>query len=367
MRSHSWVPGVKELISLSEEMSGTNDTSDKRFSNSTPVSPLLENENGDTLFSVGRRIYAMDENEEIRLATHKEITPEFNSLVTLSENFDFTNDGLRLKTRNKIVDIKVDESEGTKNVTVELDGNEINKNHLAASLMSSGKFRTDEYSTIKVLEHAVAKINDLYELDFVNTISSNVYEGVKVNVLKTKSGVYVNKINPGMNENILLKSDSAKHAIDVVQEFVDYDITNSVSDLLEGEAKIEADKVKSEQNVYERIDYIKNEISKLSELDLQETEQIIEAKKVLNDALKLEQTRLNKMFKSKNVEIHEDSTDADYVPGELKIKVQSYGPGTKVQVAAGSYTEGGTKDEIPTILPNNEVVNVQKKYLGVEI
>ena len=66
----------------------------------------------------------------------------------------------------------------------------------------------------------------------------------------------------------------------------------------------------------------------------------------------------------KNVE---DSSDSDYVPGELKIKVGTYAPGTKVQVAAGSFTEGGTKDMISTILPSNEIVDVQKKYLSVEI
>ena len=363
MKKHAWVPGVKSLISVTETVTGKSDTTDERFTNTKPVSPLLETATGDTLFHVGKRIYAMDENEEIRVASRDELTNEFASLIQLSENFTFTNEGMRLKSNNKIVDIKVDEG----NVTVECDGKEINKNHLSASLMASGKFRTDEYSTIKVLEHAVAKANDLYELDFVDTITSNVYEGVEVNVLKTKNGVYINKINPQMNENTLIKPDSTKDAINLVSEFVNYDISNSVADLLEGEATEEKKKADAEHDVYERIDYIKNEISKLSELDMDNMSEIQEAKKVLNDALLKEQDRLNKMFKSKNVTVHEDSSDADYVPGELKIKVGTYSPGTKVQVAAASYTEGGTKDMISTILPSNEIVDVQKKYLSVEI
>jgi hypothetical protein len=170
-----------------------------------------------------------------------------------------------------------------------------------------------------------------------------------------------------MNENTLIKPDSTKDAINLVSEFVNYDISNSVADLLEGEATEEKKKADAEHDVYERIDYIKNEISKLSELDMDNMSEIQEAKKVLNDALLKEQDRLNKMFKSKNVTVHEDSSDADYVPGELKIKVGTYSPGTKVQVAAASYTEGGTKDMISTILPSNEIVDVQKKYLSVEI
>jgi len=363
MKKHSWVPGVKNLISVTETLSGTSDTTDQRFTNTKPVSPLLENAEGDTLFYVGKRVYAMNENEDIRLAEREELTDEFASLVQLAENFTFTENGLRLSSQNKVVDIKIDEG----NVTVEMDGKEINKNHLSASLLSTGKFRTDEYSTIKVLEHAVAKANDLYELDFVDTINSNVYEGVSVNVLKTKNGVYINKINDSMNENTLVKPDSTKDAVNMVSEFVDYDITNSVADLLEGEANEESKKVEAEHDIYERIDYIKDEISKLSELNMDDMNSIQEAKKVLNDALLKEQDKLNKMFKSKGVTVHEDSSDSDYVPGELKIKVGTYAPGTKVQVAAGSFTEGGTKDMISTILPSNEIVDVQKKYLSVEI
>ena len=364
MRTHSWVPGVKELISVSETVSGSNDSTDNRFDNSTPISPLVETESGDTLFAIAKRVYKMNESGEINIADNSEVSEEFASLYSLSENFTPTEDGLRLKSRNKIIDIKVNED---KEVSVELDGQRVNENHLSAALMSSGQFRTDEYPTIKVLEHAIAKIDSIFESDFVETSRSNVYEGVEVNLLKTDQGVYVNKINPHMNENTLVKPESTKEAIKLVQEFVDYDITNSVQDLLEAEATLAESKEKEESDVYERMDFIKDEISKLSELNMDEMEEIQEAKKVLNDALKHEQGRLNKMFKSKSVEIHEDSSDADYVPGELKIKVGTYGPGTKVQVSAGQYTSKGTKDSISVILPSNEVVDVQKKYLGVEI
>jgi len=233
-------------------------------------------------------------------------------------------------------------------------------------LMATGKFRAGEYGTIKVLEHALHSADKLFELDFVETIKSNVYEGVEVNVFKTDNGVYVNKINSYMNENVLVKPETTTDAINLVMEFVDYDITNSVKDLLEGEAKIEEARKKEENDIYERIDYIKNEISKISELGLDEMDEIKEAKKILSDALEAEKAKLNTMFKTKNVEVHEAS-DADYVPGEIKMKVKTYGPGTKVQVNAGQYTQAGTKDMISIILPSNEIIEVQKKYLSVEI
>jgi len=62
-----------------------------------------------------------------------------------------------------------------------------------------------------------------------------------------------------------------------------------------------------------------------------------------------------------------EASDADYAPGELKMKVNGYKPGTKVQINAGQFTSGGTKDMISIILPSNEVVEVQKKYLDVAI
>jgi hypothetical protein len=232
--------------------------------------------------------------------------------------------------------------------------------------MATGKFRAGEYDVIKVLEHAVHSAEKLVELDFVETITSNVYEGVEVNILKTDNGVYVNKINAYMNENVLIKAETASDAINLVMEYVNYDITNSVKDLLEGEAKIEEGRKKEESDIYERIDFIKNEISKISELGMDEMAEIKEAKKILNDSLEAEQAKLNAMFKTKNVEVHEAS-DADYVPGEIKMSVKTYKPGTKVQVNAGQFTEAGAKDMISIILPSNEVIEVQKKYLAVEL
>ena len=130
--------------------------------------------------------------------------------------------------------------------------------------------------------------------------------------------------------------------------------------------KAEEGRQKEESDIYERIDFIKNEISKISELGMDEMAEIKEAKKILNDSLENEKAKLNAMFKTKNVEVHEAS-DADYVPGEIKMSVKTYKPGTKVQVNAGQFTEAGAKDMINIILPSNEVIEVQKKYLSVEL
>ena len=366
LSKHSWVPEVKSLIEMSNNLSGSNKTTDKKFSNSTPVSPVLENDNGDTIFCVGNRVYVMNEREEIRLASNNEISEDFAKLIQLSEKFNVTETGLRLTENGCNIDLnRIEEGEETK-TEILVDGQLVKESQLAATLMANGKFRYGQYDTIRVLEHALNKIENLYELDFVETIKSNVYEGVEVNLMKTENGVYVNKVNPGMNENVLIKPETATDAINLVQEFVNYDITNSVRDILEGEAKIESDKVKAEEDIYERINYIKDEISKLSELRMDGMDQIKEAKKVLSDALEAEQSKLNKMFKSKNVTVHEAS-DADYVKGELKIKTNGYKAGTKIQVNAGQYTEGGGKDMIACILPSNEIVDVQKKYLDVVI
>jgi hypothetical protein len=367
MATHSWVPGIKELISLTESLSGKNSSTNNNVTSKRTVSPVLETESGEFIFNVGKRHYSMNESGEIKLANKNDITSDFYSLTQLAENFSPTEEGLRMRLSNGIVDITVNENEdGTITKELKLDGAKLDENHLSSSLMATGKFRAGEYDVIKVLEHAVHSAEKLVELDFVETITSNVYEGVEVNILKTDNGVYVNKINTYMNENVLIKPETASDAINLVMEYVNYDITNSVRDLLEGEAKIEEGRKKEENDIYERIDFIKNEISKISELGMDEMAEIKEAKKILSDSLAEEQAKLNAMFKTKNVEVHEAS-DADYVPGELKMSVKTYKPGTKVQVNAGQFTEKGAKDMISIILPSNEVIDVQKKYLAVEI
>jgi len=363
LKKHSWIPGVRQLVEFAEGLSKSNKTTDKRFSNSSPISPIMENENGETIFHVGRRVYAMNEDEEIRLVSNNEINENFAKLIQLSEKFTHSSEGLRMRTNNCVIDLVINEGEDTK---VFVDSQEVKPSQLSAHLTATGKFRYGQYDTIKVLEHALNSSDNLYELDFVETIKSNVYEGVEVNLLKTANGVYVNKINPAMNENILIKPESAKDAVNLVQEFIDYDITNSVQDLLEGEAEEIALKAKAEKEIYERIDYIKDEISKLSELGMDDMEDIKEAKKILNDALEAQQAKLNSLFKSKSVTVHEAS-DADYVPGEIKMKTNGYAPGTKVQINAGQFTSGGGKDMIDVILPSNQIVQIQKKYIDATI
>ena len=102
MKRHSWVPGIKELVALSEHIAGTNSTIDKRFTNSRPVSPVLENVNGETIFCVGKRVYAMDETEEIRLAKNDEIDESFIKLVQLSEKFIISPSLTYSELRNKL-------------------------------------------------------------------------------------------------------------------------------------------------------------------------------------------------------------------------------------------------------------------------
>ena len=181
LSKHSWVPEVKALIEMTNNLSGSNKTTDKKFSKSTPVSPVLENENGETIFCVGKRVYAMNESEDIRLASNNEISEDFVKLIELSENFNVTESGLRLSENGCNIDLnRVEEGEETK-TEVYVDGQLVKESQLAATLMANGKFRYGQYDTIRVLEHALNKMNNLYELDFVETIKSNVYEGVEVN------------------------------------------------------------------------------------------------------------------------------------------------------------------------------------------
>jgi len=141
---------------------------------------------------------------------------------------------------------------------------------------------------VKAFEHA----NDFVELDFVQGISSRVYPGVEANVVRVAEDVYINRINPTMHVNEMVKAESSSHAIELVKEYVNYDISSTITDLLEGEAKEQALVEAKKNDLFDRINFLKDAREKLSRQD-QTNEAIKKADSLLVSEIETFQTELN--------------------------------------------------------------------------
>lgn len=298
-----WIPEVKALIEMNDSINGSVKTTDANFTITNPVSAVYENEYGETFFTLGKKTYIANKDGEINLTNENEIPEEFLKISKLSENYKQTPQGLRMIQNGCIIDLKINENTGK--VRIFVDGDRINESQLSAKLISTGKFRYGQTGVVSILEHTINKIGHFYSLGFIDTIKSNLYEGVEVNLIKTNSGIYINKINPSMNENVLIKPATTKEGIRIVKEFINYDITQSVQNLLEGDERVEYQRSEQERKIYENIKNIKDQISEISGMRMDNMPQIKEAKKLLQESLDEEQYKLNQLLNSRSRVINE--------------------------------------------------------------
>ena len=198
-----------------------------------------------------------------------------------SHLFEISNgvDGTIFKHSDKVVEFK-DESE------------------LRTYLAHCGAFSINEANTMNMLAVAYNHITDYVELDFVQSIKSSIHEGVEVNVITLGDNVYLNRINPSMNVNEMIKVDNGSKAVELVKEYVDYDISLSVTNLLEGEAKIEAEFEEAKMKVVDKINFLKEKKAEIMEKD-QELDAIKEAAAMIQGEINKSESELNRLSDSK--------------------------------------------------------------------
>ena len=105
----------------------------------------------------------------------------------------------------------------------------------------------------------------IVELDIAKNISSRIYEGLEINLIKWKNQIYVQRINEGMSENSFLKT-SGTQAMKIVKDLLRFDISEGLSQFLEGESKLRAVMVNDRNKVIENISIVEKEINKLESL-----------------------------------------------------------------------------------------------------
>jgi hypothetical protein len=135
---------------------------------------------------------------------------------------------------------------GSKYLTIGHDGSiSINEKKLdnptssvvASAIKESTLLKIDQLQVGDLICHLVESLDTVKELDFVSSIDSIVHKGVTVNIMKMNESIYLNRINNTMRVNEMIELTSAKMAQELVNEFVNYDISPLVYELLESEKK----------------------------------------------------------------------------------------------------------------------------------
>lgn len=189
----------------------------------------------------------------------------------------------------------------TESKEVYLNGKRVPESKLGFVL--SMELRNSFQSSASVVEQAtqiVEAANYLSEIDFGKKIVSRIYEGVEANIFKFGQKVYVHKVNPAMKKNELFEGNGTQ-AVNIVREFLGFDISESMTDVLENEDRVLAIMKNDKEAIKKNLSIVENEMNKIAKAiqlnpSLTESQEIKEAQGMLqkeSEALKSKWNQIN--------------------------------------------------------------------------
>lgn len=243
-------------------------------------------------------------------------------------------------------------------------------NNLKNYLIRTSFFGLNEMYRLDELLYMVESLDSIKEIDFVTSISSKLNNGVKVNVIKTDKNIYVNRINPHMGVNELLSLSSAEAAQQSVNEYIVFDISNSVKDLMAIETKRRFELNEKKNTYIERLKFLEEK-----KLEIENTIKVVGKNETLEQALKVleeemtgQETNLQNTYAEMGEEkmVNRKLLDMGYVKGSMKSIDGIFDEGLEVYVLAQDYTTKGNDDQVKVISDDGgKVGTVKKVNVGV--
>jgi hypothetical protein len=232
----------------------------------------------------------MDQGE-ISKIDPRQIGAAYLTMIAVEENARFSENKMTFYKGNHIYEIQLNES--GRNFFV--DGRELlfsEKAQLKNLLVSTCHFDLNEMSKTDLLVAAYEHADKFVELDFVNSIEHRHKKGLTANIMRIGENIYINKINKAMAMNEFFKAENATKAIEIVKEFINYDITLLVEDLLSEEIKNKRVVESMKNDLFDRINFLKEQKNELSKQDTK-NEFISEANKLITEEIEKFQKELN--------------------------------------------------------------------------
>jgi hypothetical protein len=173
--------------------------------------------------------------------------------------------------------------------------------------------------------HAITEGRNIKELDFGYRVTSKMFEGLTANIFSINENVYIQKINKGMKENSFVLAESAENAVEIVKEFMNYDISGSITHLLETEKSETELRSKEIAKIEGRIKFLmesRENLERVAKLNgVENTEKIKSAISLLESQLEDQNTELKKVTGTGEIAKEESVNEDHCVPGkEYTIK-----------------------------------------------
>jgi hypothetical protein len=236
------------------------------------LSPVLESENGLTFHLHGKN-YTFN---------GKDIT-EAN--VTDPRFFDIT-EGLKMFSRNANI------------LSLHGENGKSLEYNITEGTLTMGKVDMTNYSIIELKEALLAtnfsgyrnqwqndkickffeSVDLIAEMDNFTTIQNQEFADVFLTIIGVSEGIYINKVNPGMNLNEMSKISTATETVEIVKEFINFDISSILSERLIAEDNEKAIEENKRKDLTDSISFLEEKKSEVEAAikKLGETEELTE-------------------------------------------------------------------------------------------
>jgi hypothetical protein len=229
--AHSWsVPlrnAVQKIATALNEMKDTQAGSLQKL-----YSPVQENEDGSVTIALAGKFYAVSENGISEVTDSQKPGARFLKTLDALSIFSATNEGFTYYGKRKSITINEDRVT-VENTVLEQKTPEA----IMTALQESALTSNDSRIVAEKIAFLIESIGTVKEIDIFTSIASRQRNGVAVNIAKMNESIFVNRINSAMGCNEMIQVKSAKVAQELVNEFVNFDITPLVQEMLTNEEK----------------------------------------------------------------------------------------------------------------------------------
>jgi len=317
-------------------------------------SPVLV-QGGKTTFSIGNNIFE-GSSAGIKKLNRGEVAVLPAQYLSILESFyapyvKVDEKGLNVYVgKNKFSLVEENETVGVYSNGQKMKFEDKTRLSKALALEISGSFGVNENKVVFDIINLYENFSQVVELDFAKRIESKLYEGAAINLIKWQGKIFLNRINESMRDNSLFEVNGTQ-ATNLVKDFLKYDISEGLTEFLEGESRVKSIMLNDRKKLMENIAIIEGELQKIeskmasnplfaNSTELQRAQNMLEQE--LN-SLRQKWSVINEeiqKIESSVIEINNVNEDDKFNVGEY-VKVKESGNTGKIisiDGTSGSYT-----------------------------
>jgi len=256
-------------------------------------SPVQENTDGSVTIAIAGKFYAVSENGISEITESQK--PEIRFLKTLDalSLVSATNEGFTYYGKKK--SLTISESGTTVENTVMT---QTTPDAIMFALQENALTSNDSRLIAEKLAFLIESIDTVKEIDIFTSVSSKMHKGVAVNIAKMDESIFINRINVAMGCNEMIQVKSAKMAQELVNEFVNFDITPLIQEMLTSEEQQFFDLQKKKTSLQENINIFENKKKEvIAAMSLNpDAEELKEAFSIVNSEIEINEKELQSVY-----------------------------------------------------------------------